>query len=103
MTVSRLLGTIPQLRDQALQSSGGETVPVDVLVEATLAVEGHVFDGPVRTVLVPLGPKGCEWSPSGQQNSIPFVFKARSLICSLPLACLCSMMYVMLQGAGGGR
>lgn len=75
VAVSRLIGTIPQLRDQALQSSGGETVPVDVLVEATLAVEGHVFDGPVRSVLVPLGHKGCEWSASEQQNVIPFIFK----------------------------
>lgn len=75
VTVSRLIGTIPQLRDQVHQSSGGETVPVDVLVEATLAVEGHVFDGPVRSVLVPLGPTGCEWSTSEQQNVIPFVFK----------------------------
>lgn len=101
VTVSRLIGTIPQLRDQALQYSGGETVPVDVLVEATLAVEGHVFDGPVRSVLVPLGPKGCEWSTSEQRNLIPFVFKVRRLgasVCCLMHDCAWLMLQVVNDG-----
>lgn len=100
VTVSRLIGTIPQLRDQALQSSGGETVPVDVLVEANLAVEGHVFDGPVRTVLVPLGPKGCEWSTSDQQNLIPFVFKARHPAL-LAAACMSAGQCQRCSGSSG--
>jgi hypothetical protein len=75
VNVSRLIGSLPQFRDQKLQPGDGEVVPVDVLVEAVLAVEGHVIDGPVRSALVPAGPHGCGWNAADQQNAIPFTFK----------------------------
>lgn len=47
-----------------------------------MAVEGHTFDGPVRSTWAPAGPHGCEWNASNAAGSIPFAARVR---CSHPI------------------
>lgn len=42
-----------------------------------MAVEGHIFDGPVRSTLVPAGSHGCEWSAVNASGCLPFVTRVR--------------------------
>lgn len=76
MELGRLIGCLPHFEDTSAHSSDEQSrAPVDVMVEASLALEGQTVDGPIQTSYTPAGPHGAAWGSSDEADVITFAVK----------------------------
>jgi hypothetical protein len=76
--LGRLTGCLPNFEQLALHLGDDQaSVPVDVILEFCLALDGHIVDGPIYSPFCPAGPHGGAWSSPEDSDIIAFSVKVR--------------------------
>ena len=96
--MARLVGPLPQFQNHRSHFGNEDVTPVDVCVEATMAVEGHTFDGPVRSTWAPASPSGCEWQATNSAGAIPLATRVCCCdVLTAPLPLPTSLVWQAMQ------
>ena len=85
--LGRLAGTLPHFGDAATSLDDTSHTPLDVVLELSIALDGHVLDGPTISAYAEAGPAGAVWGAGDEFESIGFSVKVRTFqsLCVNPL------------------